>query len=79
MGVRDLGFWTREAEIWREARKLDAFEVALLPRLEPDAIKDQVQKVEWHIYELENADEIDFLDKRAQAKREHDAKMKARK
>jgi len=79
MGVRDLGFWTREAEIWRQARKLEAFEVALLPHLEPEATNDQVRKAEWRLYELENADEIEYLDKRAQEKREHDVKMKARK
>ena len=71
MDVRDLEIWLEEAEMRRLLRKAEAYSAAILPR-RTDA-KAEIERLNWRIYEMENAEKLDELDRKAEAKRKKHA------
>lgn len=58
MGVRDLKFWTKEANRRQLIRQKEAAEAALLPVRKDADIKAHLDRIRWAMYELDYADDI---------------------
>jgi hypothetical protein len=59
MGVRDLGYWTKEARRKSLTRRKELAEAALLARRNDDEIRSYLDRLRLDYYELDYADEID--------------------
>ena len=67
MDIRDLKTWLEEAQMKRLLRKTEAYEASLLPHRKN--ANQEIERLNWQIYETENAEKLDELDRRAEAKR----------
>ena len=72
MDVRDLDFWSREAEIHELLRKKDAIEASAMGQQPSSAINETLARIRWTIYGLEHEDDIEDMDRRAREKRARD-------
>jgi hypothetical protein len=66
--LRDEKFWLKEARRQRLIRRLEAYSVSLLPHLNEEAIRREIEEAHQEVYELDHEDEIEAIEKKARAR-----------
>lgn len=65
MDVRDFAFWTQEASTRVLMKRMEAYAASLLPHQEKRTIHARLNDVRWRIFELENEEDIESIEKAA--------------
>lgn len=65
MDIRDFAFWTREASTRALMERMEAYSASLLPYQEGKTIRARLNDVRWRIFDLENEEDIEAIEKAA--------------
>jgi 2'-5' RNA ligase len=74
MDIREVTYWTKQAERNRMAKKLNAYDEAAVPLRLPEEVNAAIKRLELQIYEMDHEEEIaeaerDFLAHKTLGKR----------
>uniref|UniRef100_A0A6M3MHW8 Uncharacterized protein n=1 Tax=viral metagenome TaxID=1070528 RepID=A0A6M3MHW8_9ZZZZ len=63
MDVRDIAFWTREAQIRVLMKRAESYAASILPHREAKDVNAEIDKLKWEFYNFEHEDEINEIEK----------------
>jgi hypothetical protein len=76
MDLRDFDLWIQEAHRRSLGRRAELYSAALLPNQKADTVRREMDKIRLGLYEMDNEDSIEAVEKMARERLEKQKAMK---